>query len=289
MPRLFSVSRSSPALTSRSAVAQRMKLLTIARRRCRGKLVSSWVTWRDVIPLVPLIHVSRSSAGPWHFGTISKGVGSRNDLDACMEFIQQGGTKRQCYELFPKVAAKHPRFIEQHIKYRVEDETAKVLEVAPRFQWQTMLLDFVEASVDDRQILWIFDEVGKHGKTYLSKYLVDAKGAFYCSGGKGADILFAYNGESTVVFDYARESKDYVNYGVMEQIKNGMLFSAKYESGMKRFNIPRLIVMANFLPDRTKWSRDRYNVYDISKPDDILEMRWEDLPFPKEQVTLLSP
>jgi len=186
------------------------------------------------------------------------------------------------YDAFPDEAAKYPRFIEQHLKWTVEDNTDKILTIEPQYQWQDFLVGWSGDEIDDRQILWIFDDVGRHGKTYLSKYLVDSCSAFYCSGGKGADILYAYAGESTVIFDYARDSKEYVNYGVIEQLKNGMVFSAKYESGMKRYNTPRIVVMSNFLPDRTKWSRDRYLVYDISKPDDILEMRWEDLPFPRE-------
>lgn len=225
-------------------------------------------------------------AGPWFFGEKSKGSGSRSDLDAVVKFIQSGATKRQAYEAFPDEAAKYPRFFEAHLKWAMEDNVEKLLTFEPKYQWQTMVVDYLDAAVEEREILWIFDDIGKHGKSFMSKWMVDAKGAFYCSGGKGVDLLYAYGGEPLVVFDYARDSKEYVNYGVMEQLKNGILFSAKYESGMKRFNIPKLIVMANFLPDRTKFSRDRYKVYDISKPDDILEMRWEDLPGP---ATLRSP
>ena len=197
------------------------------------------------------------------------------------DYILAGGDKRKVFEDFPKVAAKYPRYVEQMLKYRIEDETEKILELVPKFQWQQFVLDYVNAVPSERDILWVYCPNGNTGKTYLSKHLVDKYGAFYCNGGKGTDITFAYNGESTIVFDYVRDSKEYVNYGVIEQIKNGILFSSKYESGMKRFTVPRVIVMANFLCDRTKFSRDRYNVLDISNPDDILEMRWEDLPGPR--------
>lgn len=216
-------------------------------------------------------------AGPWHFGTISKGAGARTDLEAVKDYILAGGDKRKVYEEFPEVAAKYPRYVEQMIKYRVEDQTEKLLDIEPKYKWQQSVLDYVSSPPSTRDILWVYCPHGNTGKTYLSKHLVDKYGAFYCNGGKAADITFAYNGESTIIFDYVRDAKEYVNYGVIEQVKNGILFSSKYESGMKRFSVPRVIVMANFQPDKDKFSKDRYNVLDISNPDDPTPIRYEDL------------
>lgn len=204
--------------------------------------------------------------------------GKRSDIEAVRDAVAAGASKRSLYEEFPDVAAKFPRYIETMIRYRVEDSTDKLLEFVPNSLFQHTMLEWVKTAPDPRKILWIYDPIGNTGKSYISKHLVDAHGAFYTNGGKGTDITYAYQGEPIVIFDYVRDSKDYVNYGVIEQIKNGMLFSSKYESGMKRFNIPHVIVFANFLPDRYKFSRDRYEVNDISNPDDLLEMRWEDLP-----------
>lgn len=214
--------------------------------------------------------------------------GKRNDIEAVRDAAKAGASKRQLYDEFPEIAAKYPRYLDTLLKFQLDDKTEKLVEIEPRSKFQRMLLQYVELEANDRKLLWVYDAVGNTGKSYISKYLVHAKGAFYTNGGKGTDITYAYNGEKICIFDYVRDSKDYVNYGVIEQIKNGLLFSSKYESGMKTFDIPHVVVMANFLPDRYKFSRDRYDVIDVSKPDDPVEVRWEDLPGERPEQTAHS-
>lgn len=112
----------------------------------------------------------------------------------------------------------------------------------------------------DREISWIYDEKGNNGKTWLSKYLVAHKNAAYYSNCKTADIALAYNYEPIVVFDFSRSLEDHVNYNIIECMKNGMLFSNKYNSKLKIFDTPKIIVMANFYPDISKLSNDRWNI-----------------------------
>ena len=57
--------------------------------------------------------------------------------------------------------------------------------------------------------------------------------------------------------DLARDSHDYVNYGALEQLKNGLVYNTKYESGMRMFDTPHVVVFSNFPPDETKISPDR--------------------------------
>ena len=61
------------------------------------------------------------------------------------DYILAGGDKRKVYEEFPEVAAKYPRYVEQMIKYRVEDQTEKLLDIEPKFQWQRSVLDYVSS------------------------------------------------------------------------------------------------------------------------------------------------
>lgn len=63
--------------------------------------------------------------------------------------------------------------------------------------------------------------------------------------------------------DLARDSHDYVNYGALEQLKNGLLFNTKYASGMRQFETPHVVVMSNFMWDESKMSHDRVKVTDI--------------------------
>ncbi len=128
--------------------------------------------------------------------------------------------------------------------------------------WQKSVLKRLD-SQDGRKVLWIVDEVGNNGKTYLAKYLVSARNSFLVRNGKTADIAYSYNYEDIIVFDFVREKEDSVNYGVIEAFKDGCLFSPKYESKTKIFKSRKVICFSNFEPDRSKLSTDRWDVEDL--------------------------
>ena len=111
-----------------------------------------------------------------------------------------------------------------------------------------------------RRVDWVYDPIGGTGKTHLAKHLVTTQNAFYTNGGKSTDVFYAYQGQRVVIFDFVRESEGFVNYGAIEAIKNGLMSSNKYESQLKVFPIPHLLVFANFQPAPGKLSADRINV-----------------------------
>lgn len=201
--------------------------------------------------------------GPWERGVFGGKQGLRSDIAAVREAIDGGAERRDIFVEHSEVAAKYPRFVETMLRYAAEDRVPKVLELEARFDYQRQLLSIIEAPVCERSIYWVYDSVGNHGKTYFCKYLVDCKGAFYTNGGKGVDLLFAYSGQSIVLFDYVRDSEEYVGYGVIEQLKNGIAMSTKYESVTKRFATPHVIVMANFRPQSSKFSADRIKLIEV--------------------------
>lgn len=125
--------------------------------------------------------------------------------------------------------------------------------------WQFRLIQEVQRKPDDRKIIWYYDDEGNKGKTFLCEYL-RSKGAKVLMNGKTADIAYIYNGEKIVLFDYTRSMETYVNYGLLEGIKNGYLVSTKYMGCTKSFEKPHVIVMANFRPDYNKLSLDRWDV-----------------------------
>lgn len=200
--------------------------------------------------------------GPWEHGDSRQHAGSRSDITAVRDAIFAGASKRQILDDFPEVAAKYPRFVADCVSAAAQDATEKVLDISPKV-WQKYVLDLVEGPVDPRAIYWFYDSEGNTGKTYLSRHLVDACGAFYCRGGKAVDIAYAFNGASVAIFDYVRDHKDYVSYGTIEALKDGMVFSTKYESQLKRFNSPHVFVFANFLADSSMFSADRLRVFQI--------------------------
>ena len=104
----------------------------------------------------------------------------------------------------------------------------------------------------------------------VSVEFVEHKQAFYCNGGKATDLCHAYSGQPICIFDYVRDAKEYVGYGVIEQLKNGILFSPKYESGLKRFDVPHVFVFANFLLEEGKFSGDRVKLFELNSIGQII-------------------
>lgn len=210
--------------------------------------------------------------GPWYIGSFEKSQGKRTDIAAAKDAILGGMTKREVLDTYPDILAKYPRFVDTCVKVASEEKVVKILDFSARFDWQTSVLEMLEEPPHPRQILWLYDPYGNSGKTYMSKYLVDSKGAFYCNGGKSTDITYAYSAEPIVIFDYVRDAKEYVGYGVIEQLKNGIMFSSKYESGQRRFNTPHVIVFANFPPEDGKFSSDRLYLVELDSTHNMLRI-----------------
>lgn len=201
--------------------------------------------------------------GPWTFGCRTV-AGKRTDIEALKRMVDDGATRDEIYLAMPDALDRYPRMLAYGLE---RAKRQKVLEIVldPR-PWQSDVIKIADSDPDERKVYWYSDIEGNQGKTYLAKYLVQKYGAYYNNGGKGADILFGYDSERVVIFDYVRDSKDFVNYGVIEQLKNGILYSPKYQSTMKVFPIPHVFVFANFRPDESKMSSDRWVITDLPYP-----------------------
>lgn len=142
--------------------------------------------------------------------------------------------------------------------------------------WQlrvVRMLNLPDARNDDRSIIWIVDKEGNKGKSFLSFYLKHQYNAFRITGKvKSTDFAYAYNEEPIVIFDLARDSENYVNYDLMEEIKNGSLWSPKYESAVKTFHHISVIVLvfSNYEPNYSKVSYDRWKMFHLDKYSDLI-------------------
>ena len=106
--------------------------------------------------------------------------------------------------------------------------------------------------------------VVKLGKSALVKYLVVKHDALMITG-KSNDIYYIKSKipskRKLFICDISRSVMEYVNYGAIEQIKNGL---GKYRGIQLNFNCPHVIVFANQPPDRSKMSEDRWNIINIT-------------------------
>ena len=149
----------------------------------------------------------------------------------------------------------------------VADYSYKLVNLRP---WQAEVIELVSGEPDDRSIHWYYDPVGGKGKTSLAKHVVcNLKPAIYVQG-KSADIKAAIAATAVkpriVLFGIPRTQEDFVSYEAIESCKDGIFFSGKYDSGMVVYKPPHVLIFANFKPDLSKLSADRWVVHDMSEP-----------------------
>lgn len=140
--------------------------------------------------------------------------------------------------------------------------------------WQEQVLNIIKNKPDKRKIHWFWDEYGNVGKSYLFKYIVCKYDPIICDGKKDnvfnqIKIWLECHKETEhpeiIILDIPKSGSDYVNYSVIEQVKNGCIYSGKYEGGVCVYKIPHIIVFANFEPPRGAWSQDRYDTILINE------------------------
>jgi hypothetical protein len=136
------------------------------------------------------------------------------------------------------------------------------------YEWQNVLLDILNKPADSRAIFWYWENVGCVGKTMFAKYLGFHHNALICQKGKYSDIMnMAFNHPKLeiMIIDVPRSSGNSVSYNAIETIKSGIIVNTKYETGQKFIKIPHIIIFANFPPDESQLSEDRWNIVNIER------------------------
>ena len=75
-------------------------------------------------------------------------------------------------------------------------------------------MEMLEAQTN-REILFVVDPEGNHGKTWLAKYIRANHDAMYVTTTSTSDVLFAYANQSVVMFDQTRQLQEVINYGTL--------------------------------------------------------------------------
>lgn len=162
----------------------------------------------------------------------------------------------------------------QPISFGFPRELVEVTKIMLR-PWQLAIAERHDKFADnwDRKIWWYWEAEGGHGKTTLIKYFMDQRNALMV-GGAGKDVAFAISkhiekhleGPEVVCYDIPRCSQKYFSWAALEQVKNGCIFSPKYESTALRFNTPHVLVFSNAPPDDEDWellTKDRWEVWNV--------------------------
>lgn len=204
--------------------------------------------------------------GPFKIGETKLNHRQSNSFISLLERLKKGETLSDLYETDPEPTIKSHdklKLAQQFEEMKQSRETlSEKFETPVLREWQYVCVKKLETQ-DDRHILFVVDRKGNNGKSWLCDYIEHTYGGVIFSNAKTSDIAYAYHGEPYVCFDFSRTLEGRINYSIIEQIKNGRIFSTKYKSKSKRFQPPKIVCMMNFSPDMLAFSADRYDILEL--------------------------
>jgi len=200
-------------------------------------------------------------AGPWYYPSrqalMGGTKGSRTDLHDAFTLYETSGMQA-VIDCMPEIVVKYPNFEsvakKRGIKYTPFN--------GPLRSWQVWFLKQIKEHDNDRVIHWLYDSQGGIGKSKLSHFFRDKN--YVQLSGPVANMAYMFDPKCNgVLFDITRTQADTMDhiYQFAEQVKNGYIVSGKYHSCALKFVPKTVIIFANFAPDPTKWSADRYITY----------------------------
>lgn len=199
-------------------------------------------------------------------GTVEKHQGKRNDVSGMKGMVDDGCTLDEIWEVYGENCMKYYKFLQDRIQLNQERRARearalKYNEVVLR-PWQMDVVRLIEDPPDDRKIHWYVDEVGCKGKSWLAQFLQAKHKCVILKPGPVsgmAHLLTKFQDYRAIIMDIPRgkvDNMDYL-YAFLEELKDGVQTSYKYDSRQLMIPDVHVLVFANDYPDRSQWSRDR--------------------------------
>lgn len=158
--------------------------------------------------------------------------------------------------------------------YRTNMEMPEIIEDPMEglewYIWQEEIHKELMKKANCRDIWWLWEPKGCAGKTSYCKHMVLEHKALYVNG-KANDVKCAivrYKEEherypKIILWGMPRAARN-IDYSAVEEIKDGMFFSGKYESGQCVTNYPHIVIFANREPDLEEMSLDKWKIKNLS-------------------------
>jgi len=197
------------------------------------------------------------------FGTIPDQSGKRNDWEQYQQWVRELGRVPTRREL----ASAHPGLYARYAKRCFEIAEAslpppQLTDSDPRQGWQADLVSSFERAADGRSINFVVDPMGNSGKSWICQYMLTHHSEItqVLRIGKRDDLAYAVDtSKSVFLIDVPRNQTIYLQYSILESLKDQMIFSPKYESGLKILSTkPHVTVFMNEEPDRNELTADRF-------------------------------
>lgn len=202
------------------------------------------------------------------FGDLGVQPGKRSDWDRYKEWVVELGkvpTQQEIILAFPSLWARYRKACLEYAE--ALNPPPKLTDSEPRPGFQAATVQYMEAEPVPREIMFVVDENGDSGKTWLCQYALtkwpDKTQVMRI--GKRDDLAHVIDVDKTLfLVDVPRGQMMFLQYSVLESLKDRMVFSPKYESSLKIIrSLPTVIVFSNEAPDMESLTSDRYKIINV--------------------------
>lgn len=190
--------------------------------------------------------------------------GKRTDLQDLVDAINAGErSAKRLRQAHPSAMARYGSFARQVLN---DTRPLPPKPAISLYDWQENLLALLSGPVLDRKIHWFADGEGNAGKSTFATYIeASLPSVQVMKPGKLADLAFALDDDVKIlIMDCPRSRELVFPYSFLEDVKDGRVFSTKYESVTKHLGQVHVVVFANFLPEFGKLSADRPVITELS-------------------------
>lgn len=215
-----------------------------------------------------VVYCSKEDTNAEEFGSRHRSKGRRTDLECFKSDVKDGEFNlKTLRESHSEVMAKYERFCNSYIRDNLPKPELKVHVLR---LWQVRLKCILDLEPNDRTVVFVVDPKGNAGKSWFAKWWLreheETKDSMILRPTKHADMAYALQPIMRVLFlDCTRKQIEYLPYTFMEECKDGLVFSNKYESCIKEYPPMHVVVLMNENPDKTALSEDRYLIIDLGK------------------------
>ena len=157
----------------------------------------------------------------------------------------------------------------------------KILKEEQLYPWQKSFIEKTFEPVDDRSINILIDPKTCNGKTQVMKYCAKKYKYIFFEEAEKADIAFSLvskkkrgidlNRKQTFIFDIAKGQTKKLDISILEKLKDGAIFSSKYECDELLYNSPHIWVFCNEKPLGDYSRQNVWRLWTIDSNKELIE------------------
>jgi hypothetical protein len=199
--------------------------------------------------------------------------GKRNDLIAFHKWLKEKyrsdrelWANEQFFSLvlrYPRVATARDFLAPQGSRFNCPITSQDGL-----YDWQRECFSYSCEPATRRTIRFYIDKHGGAGKTSVALFCAKEcpTSTQILTGGSFKDIAYVLDdSKSRFIFNIPKGGMEFLSYNILEGLKDGIIFSSKYESKIKTWGHNNMVmVLCNEDPDFDKLTLDRYDIKHIN-------------------------